>query len=89
LATTNLINSDNSGGTTIVNFELGPTTGQIHTVKNSAGDASVNNITVQPAGGASIEDPNNPLSFNATAVIKVKGAAVQFTFDATRWEITN
>jgi hypothetical protein len=84
--TDRLIECDVSAGTVTVNMEASPVTLSVHEVKNSAGDASINIITVS-GNGNNIEDPNTPLSFGATATIRVQGGFVTWRFDGTRWVV--
>ncbi len=82
-----LIPVDVSGGVVTVKFEVSPVTGAFeHTVKNEAGDASVNVITVD-GNGKNVEDPNAPGTFAATVPVKVTGAAVAWRFNGTRWDL--
>lgn len=86
LANDALIEVDVSGGVATVNMPASPATGERHSIKNVAGDASVSNITVG-GGGHNIEDPNSLQTFAASVAMKVKGGSVTWMFDGTHWVI--
>jgi hypothetical protein len=69
---------DVSAGPISCTLPAGAPDGYAHEVQNSAGDASVNNITIDAPGGDTVEDILNPLTFGASTAIAVKGAVVTF-----------
>lgn len=83
-----VIECDVTGGPVTVVFENTPLTANMHTVKNTAGDSSINPITVSGVTSSkSIEDINSPGTFPAgkTTTIKQKGGAGTWLYDGTRW----
>lgn len=90
LATDSLIRVDVSGGALAgaILMPATPSAGELHTVKNIAGNAAVQPFTVS-GNGNNIEDPNNAQTFGATASMRVQGASVTWTFDGTRWAMTH
>ena len=81
-----LVEVDVSGGVATVNMPASPATGERHSIKNVAGDASVSNITVG-GGGHNIEDPNSLQTFASSVAMKVKGGSVSWIYDGTHWVI--
>ena len=81
------VEADVTGGTVTVDLQTAPVSLQEITIKNSAGDASVNPITVVAAGSAQVEDPNNPGTLASSVTIRVAGASVLWTFDGTNWRL--
>ena len=86
LATDRLIEVDVTGGAVTVNMDAAPVAREIHEIANTAGDASVNNITVG-GNGKTVEDPNNLGTFAANVTIRVKGAEVTWEYDGAKWVI--
>ena len=69
-----------SGAATTVTLPASPTTWQTVLVKDGKGDASVNNITIQPAAGN--------IDGNATFVMNVNYGAAAFIYNGTQWNLT-
>jgi len=59
-------------------------------VYDAAGNAAANPVTIQPNGGAAVEDPTSPGTYRAVAfTLAVDNFAVTWTFTSLgRWKVT-
>jgi hypothetical protein len=81
---------DVSGGVVTIHSPVAPVDGQSFTVDNTAGDASVSNITVDAAGGKTLQDPNSLGAAPAASIaLSVKGASATWIWGATenQWRL--
>lgn len=78
-ATDQVIGMDSTGGAKQVNLPNAPTTGRWITIKDSAGTAATNNITVTTVGGVVLIDAA------ATFVMNSAYESVTIVFDGTKY----
>lgn len=82
--------ADASGGA--LGFDLGGAAvpdGTVVSIVNINGGFATHNCTLSDSSGRTIESPSAPLTFNATQVLNVSGAAYDYMLDVTnnRWKL--
>jgi len=63
-----------------VNLPSSPTTGTAFKIKDDSGDALTNNITIDPAGGGTIDG-------DTEAIINTDYGAIEIVYTGTAWRI--